>query len=153
MKDDIRALLLHLHESPVAALKLALENHFIWTERARSCEEATASLAGSNPPHLVFTDTDLPDGTWCDVLDLAARASLPVSVIVVSPVADVPLYIDVMERRAFDFITHSFTTAELTHILRCAVENVRTRRQEHMRRPAKGLKKGIRPDKACLKKT
>ena len=153
MKDDIRALLLQSHESPVAALKLALENHFIWTERARSCEEATASLAGSNPPHLVFTDTDLPDGTWCDVLDLAARASLPVSVIVVSPVADVPLYIDVMRRSAFDFITHSFTTAELTYILRYAVENVRSRREQQKRLPIKSLKKGFRPLKACLKKT
>jgi len=54
MKDDIRALLLHSNESPVAALKLALENHLIWTERARSFKEATLSLVGSNPPHLVF---------------------------------------------------------------------------------------------------
>lgn len=152
MKDDIRALLLHSHESPVAALKLALENHFIWTERARSFKEATLSLVGSNPPHLVFTDTDLPDGIWSDVLDLAARASLPVSVIVVSPVADVPLYMDVMERRAFEFITHSFTAAELTPILRCAIESVTSRREKYVSLPEKSLNKGFRPERVLLKK-
>jgi len=152
MKGDIRALLLHSHESPVAALKLALENHFIWTERARSFKEATLSLIGSNPLHLVFTDTDLPDGTWSDVLDLAAKASLPISVIVVSPVADIPLYIDVMERRAFDFITHSFTAAELAPILRCAVESVTSRRKKCMSLPEKGLNKGFRTERVLLKK-
>ncbi len=152
MKEDIRALMLHSHETPVAALKLALDNQLIYTEWAHNCREATESLGSANPPHLVFTDTDLPDGTWSDVLDLADGASRPVSVIVVSPIADIPLYIDVMERRAFDFITHSFTTLELTHILRCAVDSV-IRRREEQRLSGDGPRSAIRPKWPLLKKT
>ena len=130
MKEYIRALLLHSQETLAAALILALKEQLIKAERVFTCQQAADRLAGANPPHLVFTDTELLDGNWSDVLNLADRASQPVNVIVVSPTADIPLYIDVMERRAFDFITHSFTALELTHILRCAVENAIRRRKE-----------------------
>lgn len=142
MADDIRALLLHSYDVPGTALKRALEDQFIATEIAQSFTEATKRIAGPNPPHIVLTETDLPDGTWCDVVDLAARATRPVSVIVVSPVADIPLYIDVMERKAFDFITHAFTTPELSHILRCAVDDIIRQRKQPPKMPA-ASKKGL----------
>ena len=130
MNEEIRALLLHSNGDSLNSLNVVLENQFVRTERARSCKEASKKLAGSNPPHLVFTDTDSPDGGWSDVLDMAAGAAQPVGVIVVSPEADIPLYIAVMERRAFDFITHSFTAPELKHILQNAVADVFKRRTE-----------------------
>jgi DNA-binding NtrC family response regulator len=153
MAEDIRALLLHSYDVPGTALKRALEDQFIATEMAHSFTEASARIACSNPPHLVFTETDLPDGTWCDVVDLAARASRPVSVIVVSPVADIPLYIDVMERRAFDFITHSFTAPELSHVLRCAVDDIIRQRKELPGLPVGSTKGKIRPSQRTFKKT
>lgn len=153
MVDEIRALLLHSYDVPGTALKRALEDQFIATEMAQSFTEATERISCSNPPHLVFTETDLPDGTWCDVVDLAARASRPVSVIVVSPVADIPLYIDVMERKAFDFITHSFTTPELSHILRCAVEDIVRQREHPPKLPVGSTSKKIRPIQRSFKKT
>ncbi len=124
---------------------LALKEQLIKAERVLTCQQAAARLAAANPPHLVFTDTELLDGNWSDVLDLADRASQPINVIVVSPIADIPLYIDVMERQAFDFITHSFTAPELTHILRCAVENVVRRRKERDRLKATKLGCVARP--------
>lgn len=130
MNQEIRALILHSQGSPLGTLRNALENHSIQTDTARTCKEAAWRLRSSDPPHLVFTAAALPDGTWSEVLDLASEAPLPVSVIVVSPVADVPLYIAVMERRAFDFITHSFDADELAHILRSASENVVRQRRE-----------------------
>lgn len=145
MKEYIRALLLHTQETPAAALIVALEKQLIGAERVFTCKQAADRLAGPNPPHLVFTDTELPDGTWSDVLDLTDRAAQPINVIVVSPTADIPLYIDVMERRAFDFITQSFTAPELTHILRCAVENVIRRRKERDRFAATQLGCVARP--------
>ena len=153
MADDIRALLLHSYDVPGTALKRALEDQFIATELAQSFTEATGRISCLNPPHLVLTETDLPDGTWCDVVDLAARASRPVSVIVVSPVADIPLYIDVMERKAFDFITHSFTTPELSHILRCAVDDIVRQRKELPSFPPESAKGGSRPNQSSFKKT
>ena len=145
MKDFIKALLLHTQESPAAALLMALEKQMIGAERVFTCKQAEARLAGPNPPHLVFTDTELLDGTWSDVIDLSDKASQPVNVIVVSPTADIPLYIDVMERRAFDFITQTFTTQELTHVLRCAVDNVLSRRKELRRFPVTKLNCVARP--------
>lgn len=153
MSDDIRALLLHSYDVPGTALKRALEDEFIATEMAQSFTEATGKIFCSNPPHLVFTEANLRDGTWSDVVDLAARASRPVSVIVVSPVADISLYLDVMERKAFDFITHSFTRSELNHILRCAVDDIVRQRREPQNLPAGGAKSGVRPGRRPFKKT
>jgi DNA-binding NtrC family response regulator len=153
MADHIRALLLHSYDVPGTALKRALEDQFIATEIAQSFSEATERIAGSNPPHLVFTETDLPDGKWSDVVDLAARAARPVSVIVVSPVADIPLYMGVMERKAFDFITHSFTTPELSHILRCAVDDIIRQRQEPPKLPVGSTKGRTKRGKSSFKKT
>jgi DNA-binding NtrC family response regulator len=135
MADEIRALLLHSYEVPGTALRRALEDQFIATEMAQSISEANDRISCSDPPHLVFTGTDLFDGTWSDVVDLADRASRQVRVIVVSPVADIPLYMDVMERKAYDFITHSFTAPELTHILRCAVDDIVRQRKVPPRLP------------------
>lgn len=153
MTNDIRALLLHSYDVPGNALRRALEDQFIATEMAQSFSEATKRIACSNPPHLVFTETDLPDGTWSDVVDLAAQASRPVSVIVVSPMADISLYIDVMERKAFDFITHAFTTVELSHILRCAVDDIIRQRKQLPKLPVTGTKRRIRSTQSSFKKT
>ncbi len=129
MKRKRFALLVYDQDGRLGPLDLLLEGRSFRLSRARSCKEARDRLTSPSPPHLVFTDTTLPDGTWADVLDLAARAPEAVAVIVVSPQADVQLYIDVMERGACDFITSSFTVPEVAHIMRCAVESVISRRE------------------------
>ena len=58
-----------------------------------------------------------------DIVDLAARSREKVNVIVVSPFADVRLYIEVMDHGAYDFITDSFTVPELVHVLRSAISS------------------------------
>lgn len=151
MKEEIEALLVHSSDFPMAGLKKALENQLIQTDRARTCKEAGWRLTSSNPPHLVFTDTDLLDGSWTDVVDLAAGAREPVNVIVVSPFVDIPLYMAVMERRAFDFITHSFTVPELNHILCCAVEDVSSRRKKQAHLRGESTRRAIGPGMAIFK--
>ena len=64
---------------------------------ARTCKEAEDYLSQPNPPHLVFADALMPDGTWLDVLEFAKKAAEPVNVVVVAPVADFGLYIDALE--------------------------------------------------------
>lgn len=83
-------------------------------------------------PHLVLSDTVLPDGNWMDVLDVAAKAAEPVNVIIVSPMADTRLYLDTMDQGAFDFMTDSFTVPQIVHILKCAIDNVARRRGSHL---------------------
>jgi len=130
MKETIRALLVLARDDSSEALRMGLEEQLIETCSAMNCMEAALSLCSPCPPHLVFTDVQLSDGAWDDVLSLAAEASAPVNVIVVSPHVDVSLYIRAMESGAFDFIVSPPTAPELQHIVRVAAANVFNRRRQ-----------------------
>lgn len=95
---------------------------------AQSCADASLLLAGVNPPELVLTGTRLADGTWEDVVRLAEQSAAPVNVIVVSPVVDVRLYVEALEKGAFDFITPPYERQELSHVVRSAAGNAASRR-------------------------
>jgi len=112
---------------------------------ARTCEEAARYLEKPNPPHLVFTDTAMPDGSWLDVLKLAAKAPRPVNVIVASRAPDVRLYMEAMDAGAFDYVTASSLVPEVAHVLRNAAESVLSRREAQERLcAAPGLGSGKR---------
>ncbi len=100
---------------------------------AGSCQEAAQLTATANPPELILTDLRLSDGTWEDVVRLAANAAVPVNVVVVSRLVDVRLYVDTLEKGAFDFITPPFEALELSHVLRSAAANVAARRDARLR--------------------
>jgi DNA-binding NtrC family response regulator len=133
MQERLSALLVHQQPEPLRALALALERQGVETARAQSCREARRILSGANPPHLVFTDTALPDGLWGDVLALAAQAPQPVNVIVVARLVDTRLYVEAIEAGAFDFLAPPFTTADLAHVVRCAADSVLGRREAQAR--------------------
>jgi DNA-binding NtrC family response regulator len=138
LKPKIRSLLVHDREDRLLMLKSALHGLGVETTRARTCHLAGPILCDTPPPHLVFTDVVLPDGNWMDVLDLAAKAKERVNLIVVSPRADIGLYIDVMNHGAFDFITESFTVTEIVYVVKTGIENAvnaRQRAQGAPRRP------------------
>jgi DNA-binding NtrC family response regulator len=105
-------------------LKCALEGRSIKVNWLSYCREALPLLRDVDPPHLVFTEALLPDGTWTDVVKLALEALKPVKVIVVSRLIDVKLYVETMAGGAFDFIVPPMTSDELAHILACAVGSV-----------------------------
>lgn len=128
MGEEIRALLLYSLRHPLAALRQALQGQGIKTVQARNCAEATCLLQKPGPPHLLFTDTQLPDGNWADAIRIAQKAADPVNVIVVSRLVDVRFYIEALQSGAFDFIAPPFEDSELAHVVRCAAGNVEARR-------------------------
>jgi DNA-binding NtrC family response regulator len=128
MKPRIAALLIHHRNDRFYTLQLVLEALSIKVVRARSAREAEEHLCEMPCPHLVLSDTVLPDGNWMDVLDIAAKSVEPVSVIIVSPIPDTKLYLDAMDQGAFDYMTDSFTVPQIVHILKCAIDNVSRRR-------------------------
>jgi DNA-binding NtrC family response regulator len=136
MKETIRALLVLARPDSCEALRLGLEEQLIEIGTAKNCMEAALTLCSHYPPHLVFTDIELSDGDWTDVLSFAAGASAPVNVIVVSPRVDVALYIRAMEGGAYDFIVSPPSALELRHIVRVAAANVFKRRQASVVAPA-----------------
>ena len=131
MKENIRALLVQVRHDPLDALRLALEEQSISIFTARNCADAALALWSDCPPHLVFTEIQLADGNWADILTLASKASLPVNVIVVAPFADVRFYVEAIERGAFDFIVPPLSDPELLHVVRIAAENAISRRCKH----------------------
>jgi DNA-binding NtrC family response regulator len=128
MQERVTALLVHSDSEMLATLRGVLERQSVKTTRARSCAEAAEILELGSAPHLVFTDTVLPDGTWERVLTLAGNAPEYVNVIVVSAVPDIRLYIETVERGVWDFIAPPFAETEVAHVVLCAVENVHKRR-------------------------
>jgi DNA-binding NtrC family response regulator len=113
----------------LGALKAALERESVRIYEAQTRKETARWLQGLNPPHLVFTDAALSDGTWSDILRMAQEARDPVDVIVVSSQIDDKLYVDVIQYGAFDFITPALAAPDLQHVVRCAVWNARSRRE------------------------
>jgi DNA-binding NtrC family response regulator len=110
-------------------LKAMLESRGFAVYVASNCAEATLLLHSYTPPHLVFTDMQLVDGSWAGILSLAEKTPLAVNVIVVSRNVDIDSYVQVLERGAFDFIVPPFEVSEIDHIVRCAFGNTLVRRQ------------------------
>ena len=124
MDEGLRALLVYDRDHPLEALRQVLGGLGIRTVRARSCDQSKNWLEHDAPPHLVFTDTVLPDGSWAEVVRLARQCAVGTQVIVVSRVVDVDLYIRVLEGHAFDFIVPPFTDSDLAHVVRCATRDL-----------------------------
>jgi DNA-binding NtrC family response regulator len=123
MRTQFRALLVHGEESPAPGLQPFLEGEGIETSWVHSCAKAEAALACVERPALIFTDTVLTDGTWADVETLAEGVRPAVPVIVVSRFVDLPLYLDVLERGAADFIVPPFREADVACVVKGALLN------------------------------
>jgi DNA-binding NtrC family response regulator len=129
MRGKVTALLIFHRTKPYHDLEAALEKLAIRSGHVQTLGEARHVLSRFNPPLLVFTESELPDGNWADVLSLSASASSPVSVIVVGQEIDTKLYASVIEVGAFDFIAPPFDVLDLAHVVRCAADNALARRQ------------------------
>lgn len=127
--EEISTLLLYESGESLDALKSALEAQSVKVCSLQSLEEARPLLTGPNTPHLVFTQPRLPDGIWADVVNLARKAPTPVNVIVVARPANAGLYLQAISGGAFDFVVAPLSGYQLTHVVRCAIENVLSRRQ------------------------
>ena len=135
MHRQASALLVYDASGSLDKLTEALSQRLIQTSRVRTCEEASRRLQTADPPDVVFSETQLPDGLWSDVLRVAVDASAQTSVVVVARVPNMKLYIDVIEHGAFDFITPPFTGEGFDHVLRCAVGNALCGSQPGLLRP------------------
>ena len=127
-RNGVFALLVHDRPSPLESLKTDLKNLSVKTWSARSLDEA-AKLLDQTHPELIFTDTQLADGTWSEVVSLVEGAGAPANVIVVGSHGDIRVYVSAMESGAFDFIVPPLEPESLLHIVGVAIDNVRRRRE------------------------
>ena len=104
MPGELWVLLVYHEEDPVRTVEQSLLDQGMSTLRVRNCAEPRAALRELAAPAVLFTDTVLADGTWANVLKGASAVPASIPVIVVSRVIDIPLYLDVLESGAYDFI-------------------------------------------------
>ena len=128
MTERIKALLVHHNSETLATLKGALERQGMHIIQAQSRAQAKRVLGGLDPVPLVFTETQLPDGTWADILAVAEKAAQPVNVIVVARIVDTRFYVEAIETGAFDFLAPPFNATDLAYVVRSALDNAVTRR-------------------------
>jgi DNA-binding NtrC family response regulator len=129
MQEKITALLVHNRPEPMGSIRRALECKFIETQSVKTCGEAQQALSGRRPPHVVLTDPQLPDGSWEDVVRFATEAPSSANVIVVSDVVDIALYLESIQRGAFDFIVPPLPPTDLTYVVHSAFESALRRRE------------------------
>jgi len=123
MDEVISALLVHDQAHHLLPVRQVLRVRRIELVEVRSCQEAATEIARAVPPHLVFTDVSLPDGTCLDIIRLARQASLRVNVIVASRIAELGLYLEATEQGAFDFVDGSCVISDLVYVVQHAAEN------------------------------
>ena len=66
---------------------------------------------------VVLTETDLADGDWKDVVTLACAEKRGVEVVVTDARADTRLWLDALERGAYDVVCQPFCSSEVQRIL------------------------------------
>lgn len=125
---ETTAVLVYHNSETLTTLKGALERLGIHIVHAESRAHAKRILGGLAPPPLVFTEPQLPDGSWSDVLSLAEKAKQPVNVIVVARIVDTRFYVEVIETGAFDFLAPPFNAQDLAYVVRGALNNAAARR-------------------------
>jgi DNA-binding NtrC family response regulator len=121
---DTSVLLIHGEGSALATLERVLADHLlVEVNRVHNCQEASRTLSSGFSPHLILTDTKLPDGSWEDILKVAGAADPPVNVLIVSRVGNIGLYREAISRGAFDFITPNIPPAAFVQLLNDARED------------------------------
>lgn len=132
MVRHVFALIVHERPEPCQILKPVLKGLGVDAFSVSSCAEA-AHLLEQTHPHLIFTDTKLPDGTWIDVVNLAEDAAAPACAILVGSELDPELHQAAIDSGAFDFIFPPFEAEMVSAVLARAMELVRVRRERHSR--------------------
>jgi DNA-binding NtrC family response regulator len=69
---------------------------------------------------VILTDSELPDGAWPDVLDLAREKSPDAQVILTSRFADARLWTEALGRGVYDLLAQPFEAFEVRRILASA---------------------------------
>lgn len=98
-------------------LRQALDPCPLEIRTVKSCLEAGREIGNCTTAHVILTDVRLPDGDWKQVLQMARQSAARAEVIVVSKVADVPLYLDALEAGAFDFVVPPFRAVEIGFVI------------------------------------
>ena len=94
-------------------------------QQVQTCRQALASIRAGNISVLIC-ETDLPDGSWKDVLSGLAAETAPPPLIVASRLADERLWAEVLNLGGYDVLSKPFLAGEVLW----AVESAHRRRKQ-----------------------
>jgi putative hemolysin len=83
---------------------------------SRTCKQAIALLCRRHLP-VVICESDLPDGTWRDVLDRMRALTNPPVLIVTSRLADDYLWAEVLNLGGYNVFAKPFRETEVKHVV------------------------------------
>lgn len=89
---------------------------------ACDCNEASQILKAKPPVQVVISDASLPGANWRDVLELVAASNTHAEVIVCTRFPDTTLWIDALERGAYDLLVEPYQKEEVQRILEAAAD-------------------------------
>jgi DNA-binding NtrC family response regulator len=128
MKSTATALIVCEDADMLCQLEKALADPLANTWSARTCREATELVAHRGIPELIFTQTEFPDGSWRNILNLAQTVFPTASVILVTRLEDIRLYLDAINEGVADYIIPPFEAFGLAHVIQSALDDLRSRR-------------------------
>lgn len=135
MEAKAFALAVHDRPEPCEALKLVLRRLGVDTFSVTTRAEAVLLLEQTHP-HLIFTDVQLPDGSWTDLVNLADNAAVAACVILVGSSEGPEVVQSARKHGAFTFISPPFDSETISQLLGEALALVRSRRDRQSRAAA-----------------
>ena len=84
--------------------------------KSRTCKEAIARLCRRHMP-VVICESDLPDGTWRDVLNQINTLAYRPVLIVTSRLADDHLWAEVLNLGGYNVLAKPFRESEVRHVV------------------------------------
>ncbi|MBI3894582.1 MAG: response regulator [Acidobacteria bacterium] len=88
-----------------------------------SFQEAQQVLWGSASYDLIFVDSELPDGSWEELLEFLKNSPRASEVIVCSRCGDEHLWAEVIQRGAFDLLPAPYEEREIARVVQSALES------------------------------
>jgi two-component system response regulator PilR (NtrC family) len=135
LKHNAFALLVHERAEPFESLKPVLRRFGVDTFSVRGCADARRLLEQTHP-QLIFTDAQLSDGSWMDLVNIVEKAAIPICVILVGSAEDPEMAQVTFHNGAFSFISPPFEDEPVSRLITRAMALVRARRERHSRTAA-----------------
>ena len=99
---------------------------------AEDVKEAQKKLAGAVKYDLAIVDSELPDGSWRDVLQFVAASHAGCEMVVCSRCGDERLWAEVIQCGAFDLVPEPFEKQEILRIIHSALDSHYMQRFNHV---------------------
>uniref|UniRef100_Q023H3 Response regulator receiver protein n=1 Tax=Solibacter usitatus (strain Ellin6076) TaxID=234267 RepID=Q023H3_SOLUE len=117
--QEIRILSVSSTEDDHAAIFRILDELPFAVTPARSCREAAGALAHGHFG-IILCASDLPDGSWLEILNQISGAREKPLLIVTSRLADESLWAEVLNLGGYDLLAKPFSHQEVRHVLTSA---------------------------------